>query len=126
MGGYIFITVPSYNFLWSKEDTKVGHFRRYTLKNLESKLKDVGFEIEYSTYLFSLLPLPIFLFRSIGEKLYSKNEVKNIQRTQKVHNKKSIFDKLLSKVWALEIKKIKEGKKIPFGSSCFIVAKKQG
>jgi hypothetical protein len=30
--GKIYITVPSYNFLWSLKDIYSGHFRRYTIK----------------------------------------------------------------------------------------------
>ena len=60
--GYLFITVPAYNFLWSKQDTESGHFRRYSLYELKNKLKTVGFEILYSTYIFSFLVLPIFFF----------------------------------------------------------------
>ena len=32
-GGYLFITVPAYNFLWSKEDTLACHFRRLQYEN---------------------------------------------------------------------------------------------
>jgi len=41
--GLLYITVPAYNFLWSKDDISAGHYRRYTLKSIEKKLKEIGF-----------------------------------------------------------------------------------
>jgi SAM-dependent methyltransferase len=51
--GRLYLTVPAYNFLWSDEDNYAGHFRRYTLKGIVSKLNSAGFVVEYSTYIFS-------------------------------------------------------------------------
>jgi hypothetical protein len=68
-GGFVFITVPAYQFLWSKEDKDAGHFRRYTLQSIKNKLKKSGFETIYSTYIFSFLILPILFFRTIPSML---------------------------------------------------------
>jgi len=50
--------------LWSNEDVHAGHYRRYT-KSMSNILKEAGFRIEFSSYIFSILPFPIFLLRSI-------------------------------------------------------------
>lgn len=63
--GFIYITVPAYNFLWSKEDTFAGHFRRYDAKSLLSLHKKAGLELRYYSYFFSFLIPPIFMFRAL-------------------------------------------------------------
>ena len=35
--GLVFMTVPAYSFLWSKCDETAGHFRRYSLKEINKK-----------------------------------------------------------------------------------------
>ena len=66
---YIYITVPAYNALWSKEDDEAGHYRRYSIKQIKELLLKNDFSIVYATYIFSILPIPIFLFRTIPGKL---------------------------------------------------------
>jgi 2-polyprenyl-3-methyl-5-hydroxy-6-metoxy-1,4-benzoquinol methylase len=123
--GYIFITVPAYKSLWSKEDDDAGHYRRYTTKELEDKLKQVGFEIAYSTYIFSLLPLPVFLFRSLPSKLGLNKNSADLEKQRNEHKaNNNLVNKMLDKVWNFEIDQIKAGKTIPFGGSCLVVAKK--
>ena len=50
-GGIVAIYVPAFPFLYSAMDSKVGHVRRYQLRELKSKMKIAGFnniEICYS------------------------------------------------------------------------------
>ena len=44
--GYLYITVPAYDSLWSQEDIDAGHFRRYTLSSMTKILNDSGFKID--------------------------------------------------------------------------------
>ena len=123
-GGYVFITVPAHNFLWSQEDIVAGHYRRYTLRQISEKLKKVGFTIVSSTYFFSVLPIPIFLSRSIPFLVRWKKKGSDKDRAIRNHSKKSFSEKILNSIWSSEIKRIKLGKKIPFGGSCLVVAQK--
>ena len=50
--GRLYITVPSYNFLFSSEDLTVSHFRRYTVGSCSRVLERAGFVTEYHSYLF--------------------------------------------------------------------------
>jgi len=68
-GGRLFVTAPSYNFLWSDEDAEAGHFRRYDAESLKKALEESGFSVEYSTYFFTFLVVPIALFRVIPYKM---------------------------------------------------------
>ena len=123
--GYIYITVPAYSFLWSNDDDDAGHYRRYSLKKMNGLLSKCGFSIEYSTYFFSILPLPIFLFRTIPSRLGLNKKSSDIAIHKKEHrNKKGVVHGIMQKAWSIEQEKIKKLKKISFGSSCFIVGKK--
>lgn len=125
-GGFVFITVPAYNILWSNEDIDAGHYRRYNLSSIESKLKEHGFSIEYSTYIFSFLPLPILFSRTIPSKLGLNKNSDELEKHQKEHStNSSSFLKVIQNILDIEIQKIKKGSKIPFGSSCFVIAKKK-
>jgi SAM-dependent methyltransferase len=125
-GGKIFITIPAYQFLWSDEDVNAGHFRRYTLINIQKKLKLAGFKIKYKTYIFSFLPLPIFLFRTLpGIIRFKKRKTNDINKHKQEHEEntgrlKQVLDFILN--W--ELHRIKKEKKIPFGSSCLIIGLK--
>jgi 2-polyprenyl-3-methyl-5-hydroxy-6-metoxy-1,4-benzoquinol methylase len=124
IGGRLYITVPTYSWLWSDEDNKAGHFRRYTINLLKSKIKQIGLEIEYSTYIFSILPAPIFLFRVLTCKLKLKQN-ESQKRTKNEHKKrKGLTGNILQKIWNSELKAISIQKSIPFGGSCLLVAKK--
>jgi SAM-dependent methyltransferase len=67
--GRLYLTVPAFQFLWSAEDTAAGHFRRYSRSTLRSVLERSGMEVEYMSGLFSWLPLPVFLRRSLPSRL---------------------------------------------------------
>jgi hypothetical protein len=123
--GYIFITVPAFNFLWSNEDLFLGHYRRYTLKRLKTKLKGIGFKIEYSTYFFSILPIPIFFFRTLPGLIGLKKTPQKVDVFLKeLQPDNGIFMKFLLRILEFELKRIKSVRKIPFGSSCLVIARK--
>ncbi len=124
--GLVFLTVPAYNALWSDEDIVAGHFRRYRIKELEKKLEQIGFKVEYSTYIFSILVIAVFLFRTLPYILgYVRKNVQRKEIHQKDHQeKKGWLGKLLTLVWHYEIRKIRSRNKIPFGGSCLVVARK--
>jgi len=120
----IYITVPALGFLWSNEDTRAGHYRRYSLTQITELLQKCGFGIEYSTYIFSILPLPILLFRSIPTK-FGLNKKSNVLAKNKRHRiQKSVFNLVMRRIWNWELGKIRDSKKISFGGSCLVVGKK--
>ena len=124
-GEYIYITVPAFKMLWSEEDDDAGHYRRYTLKELERKLKTAGFSIKYSTYFFSILPFPIFLFRSLPSKLGINRKSNDLNKHKKEHQQKREFtNTILNKIWNIEEARIRKLKRLKFGGSCLVVGKK--
>ena len=51
-GGYLLITVPAFNFLYSSHDRFLGHYRRYNLKELVCLINGVYLEPVSYGYLF--------------------------------------------------------------------------
>ncbi len=119
--GLLFVTVPAFNMLWSNEDDYAGHFNRYTLGTLQQRLAQAGFKVEYETYMFSILPLPVFLLRSIPSKLGLRKKSDYESEKPGEHKSESA---LLGKIWNWELNKIRKGDKIPMGGSCLVVARK--
>ena len=124
--GLIYITVPAHAALWSNEDKDAGHFRKYTVSKIQQLFQQCGFKTVYSTYFFSILPLPIFLFRTLPSKFgFNKNSNEFEKHKNEHQAKKGILNRLMQKIWDWELAKIKNDKKIMIGGSCFIVGKKQ-
>jgi SAM-dependent methyltransferase len=56
--GKLLLTVPAQPSLWSAFDEESGHCRRYEERELERKLKECGYKIEYLTaYMAGIYPL---------------------------------------------------------------------
>ena len=66
--GRIAIYVPALPIIFSDLDTTVGHFRRYTKKELVRKVEASGFQITKCTYVDSLGVLASLLIKVIGFK----------------------------------------------------------
>lgn len=49
-GGHICIFVPALPWLYSEHDASIGHFRRYTKKELHERVRKAGFEIVSARY----------------------------------------------------------------------------
>ena len=59
------ITVPAFRFMWSGHDDFLGHKRRYTLRQLESVVKESGLSVEKSCYFFSMIFPIAFITRML-------------------------------------------------------------
>jgi SAM-dependent methyltransferase len=121
--GRLFITVPAFKFLWSEEDLQAGHFRRYRIKELSKLIDKSGFDVVYSSYFFSFLVIPIFIFRTIPS-IFGFYKI-STQKSKRQHISDSKANRLLGMLMKLELNSIKRGKSIFFGSSLLLVAKKR-
>lgn len=123
--GMVFLTVPAYQFLWSREDIDAGHFRRYTRKKLHKVLKNNGFNIVFSSHFFSVLPIPVFLMRSLPSRLGFNKNSDSLEKHQREHQDNGLLVKLMEKVWRWELLRIWGLKPIPFGGSLLVVCTPQ-
>lgn len=60
--GFVFLTLPAHQWLWSREDKVAGHKKRYTKKLIVNELERNGFEVVKATYFFKLIT-PLLLLR---------------------------------------------------------------
>lgn len=65
-GGYLFLTVPAFTFLWGPHDDINHHRRRYTKSLLLSQLDLAGYSLRYCSYFNSILFAPIAGVRLLG------------------------------------------------------------
>jgi SAM-dependent methyltransferase len=121
-GGYFFISVPQYMWMWSKTDDYACHKRRYSKKELTSKLRSKGFQIEYATsFVFTLFPLMMI------SRFFSRKQ-KGVPDTHANNAPELKINPVLNTVfgWLMKVDEllIKAGLRLPFGGSLVIVAKK--
>lgn len=64
--GTLVIYVPAFQLLYSSMDAKVGHFRRYTRKELQQKVERSGFQLKKCVYVDSLGFFASLAYRFIG------------------------------------------------------------
>jgi len=125
-GGMLYLTVPAFNFLWSHEDVEAGHFRRYTIASMKMKLLAAGLNPVFGTYIFSVLPLPVLVFRTLPYRLGFAQRFKKEKISAKDHViSEGFFSRLLTKLLGCELNFIKRNKFLAFGGSCLIAARKE-
>ena len=114
--GHMLLFVPAFNFLWSEHDIKNKHYRRYTYPVLKEILENNGFEIVQFSFwnFFTFFPKYIMALFNTSKK-----------NGDDVYILPNRINQILSKIIKLENKIIMNGKKIPFGVSIFIFAKKK-
>jgi len=122
-GGRLYITVPAYYFLFSDDDVHAGHYRRYTLGSLTAKLRTHDFRIDFQSYIFEFLPIPVFLFRTIPSKLGLRKGNNPEQQTKEHQQRTGMFNGILQRLLAREIKTLRQKKSLPFGGSCLVSAR---
>lgn len=65
-GGKMLIYVPAFQVLFSSMDRKVGHFRRYTKRDLTDKLRAANFDVLSARYVDSIGFFASLYFRFAG------------------------------------------------------------
>jgi 2-polyprenyl-3-methyl-5-hydroxy-6-metoxy-1,4-benzoquinol methylase len=69
-GAKLLLTAPAYPWMFSTHDANLGHYRRYTRRELLLKCKNTGYKIRYAGYMnMFLLPFMI-LIRFIDKIIY--------------------------------------------------------
>lgn len=107
-GGFLILLVPAHPFLYGEIDRSIGHFRRYTKKELLNKMESIGFNI--------IKERTINFLGAFGWFVAGK-----ILKEARVENKKIKIFNLFAPLF-LSIENIVEP---PFGTSILIVAQKK-
>lgn len=116
--GGIIISVPQHRFLWSNTDERDCHVRRYTMKELTSKVETAGFEV-IDVISFTSLLLPLMLLDRFKKRVLIKED--------------SIIEELcfgmvtnaiLEKIMDIEFLFVRLGVRLKFGGSLFLIGRK--
>jgi SAM-dependent methyltransferase len=121
-GGHLFATVPAHGWLWSNNDRFSGHFRRYSAGGITKLLRACGFQVQYVSYFFQPLVVPIFLFRTLAS-LGRLHGTPDLRTTIREHVREaglaeSILRRLLDREW----RSIERGRSLRLGSSILLAA----
>lgn len=124
-GGKVYLTVPAHPLLWSADDDYAGHYRRYTTSSLRRVLESAGFSVQFSTYIFWMLPLPILLFRALPTRLGWRKQESWERYLEEHRRRPGIPGWLMNALLAVEESWLRQGRSLWVGGSCLAVAEKQ-
>jgi ubiquinone/menaquinone biosynthesis C-methylase UbiE len=120
-GGYLFIRVPAFMWLWSSHDDELEVRYRYRQDELAKRLSDAGFVVEWSSYangfLFPVILLRRFL-KHVG--IGGGTDVKPLPAGL------GWLDGIFRNILAREAMWFKSGRRLPFGISLICYAYKKG
>lgn len=118
-GGLLMLTVPQHTWMWSAVDVEAYHVRRYSWKDLRTKVEAQGFQPVYTTSFVSILLPAMWLSRLLkrGERAEKEGVAPELE-----------LNPLLNKVfgWVLRLERglIRLGVRFPAGGSRLLVASK--
>ena len=121
--GMFIATVPQHMMLWSAEDERACHVRRYASGELEDKIIEAGFRVLKSTSFVSLL-LPAMWFSRKIMPQFSVPPPKHDAESMREFSISSHLNRILSWILLLERLGIKCGLMYPWGGSRLVVAQK--
>lgn len=122
-GGHVIFTVPQHPALWSEDDVRACHKRRYRRGELEGKMITAGFNIVDTTSFVSFLLPAMFLDRVL-------KPVDKKDKTQAGHSIDGLhlpafINNLFYAVLRLELFLIRLGVRFPIGGSRLVVGVRQ-
>jgi len=116
-GGVLLVTVPAFEFLWSRHDEMAHHYRRYTKPALDALLRR-RFDVAYCSYFNTHLFPAIAVVRLIQRLLHLDGGAND-----KAIGGRGISNRVLQAVFASERLWL-PALKLPFGVSIFAAAHK--
>jgi len=123
-GGYLVLTVPAFQSLWSCHDGISHHARRYNKKELVAKLNDNGFSVRKVTY-FMFFLFPLLASARIFSKIFKSENEKQISLDNSLEYKTiPIINDILLALFRIERHLIRN-LDLPFGASIIAVASRE-
>ena len=97
-GAKILVSVPAFNFLWSGHDVFLGHYRRYTLKEVRDVLKKAGLSVIDGGYFYGFV-FPIAASIRMIQNIFSKVSEPKSQ----MHKHSPLVNSILKAMCATEL-----------------------
>ncbi len=126
-GGFILLSVPAYQLLYSHQDKVVHHQRRYTDGDLARKLTRGGFRVTRLSYInFLLFPaiLPVLLLIKLKEALFPPANDADSSNVS-ISRPAPWLNNILAAIFAFE-RHLVGGCSVPVGHSLVAVGRKPG
>lgn len=115
--GVVIVFVPAFKILWGYNDAFSHHRRRYTSPQLDRVVSDAGLRVERSGYFNAVLFAPTLAARLVQRLL------PRLTNGMEHAPGPSVANGLLRQVFRLELPLLKQGLKLPFGTSAFCIAR---
>lgn len=117
-GGVCIATVPAHQFLWSYHDVQLHHYRRYRKDGFE-KIFQNKLSIEYSSWIHCFILVPALIVRMFVK-------IKKIKKNESDIKDSNIFlNKIMKIFYFFELFIFRVFKRLPFGLSIIVVARKK-
>lgn len=118
-GGYVVVTVPAFQGLWSTFDVLLGHKRRYTAGELANLFGRLGLEVVTVRYAFAFMFPLVWLQRKLVREAPASEQRKAYYRAPH-----PLVNAMLGMLCRLEMVLLRLGIRLPFGTSVMAVARK--
>jgi SAM-dependent methyltransferase len=119
-GGLLLTTVPAHKVLFSDFDKSIGHYRRYSKRDLLESLEMANFSQTSVRFMFSIFVLPAFLLRKIPT-IFGRNRTSG-QTKNSIQRQSSLLKRV--EYFLLNLLEIESHLRLPFGLSLFSISKK--
>jgi SAM-dependent methyltransferase len=118
-GGWLLVTVPAYQALWSRHDEANHHYRRYSRAALRAAAASAGWQLERISSFNSLLLAPAAAVRLAQRRLGTRNGY-----TNDLDLGPAWLNDVLERPLALEASWLARGRTLPAGLSLLAVLRR--
>lgn len=118
-GGWLLVTVPAYQALWSRHDEANHHYRRYSRSSLRAAARSAGWQVERLSSFNSLLLAPAAAVRLAQRRMPGRNGDSN-----DLDLGPSWLNDVLERPLALEASWLARGRTLPVGLSLLAVLRR--
>ncbi len=122
-GGRFVMSVPAYTWAWSDFDVANGHHRRYTRARARAAVEAAGFSVQRVTHGFATV-FPMFAAERVARKVRGRRAPGAVDIVEVPSVPKPLNDALLA--MSRFDRHILARTDLPFGSSVFVAATRQG
>ena len=114
--GFLVLTVPAHQALFSPHDEAAGHVHRYSMRQLDTLASATGWRTVEKTY-FNTILFPA----AIARRVWTKRRRRNGPARSDLLATPAPLDPLLSLPMTLEAALVRRGVRLPFGLSILLV-----
>jgi SAM-dependent methyltransferase len=118
-GGWLLVTVPAYQALWSRHDEANHHYRRYARSSLQMAARSAGWQVERLSSFNSLLLAPAAAVRLAQRRMPRRNGDSN-----DLDLGPAWLNDVLERPLALEASWLARGRTLPVGLSLLAVLRR--